>query len=743
MTCRVLPLATLLTTLAVSSLAAQGSDGARAERLLDATAITTPIRMDGRLDEPAWASARVLSGFRQVEPRQGEPSRHRTEVRVLYDAENLYVGFVAFDTLGRAGIRVRDLRRDFDSRNNDFVGLIVDPFGDGRTAVGMESTAWGAMQDYQVFDGDGSTRNEAWDGQWQVRTQLRDDGWSAELVIPWQMLRYPGGSDRWRVNFFRRSRRDNEISAWGDWPRALDASRLEFGGSLGSLRPPASSGADIRIRPFISGSDRAPRGGSGTPDVTRGQVGGEVLWAPTPNALVEATINTDFAQADVDNEVVNLSRFSVFFPERRQFFLEAASLFDVVPTGGIGARFGVADDLQVRPFFSRQIGLSADGAVIPVRGGVRAVRQAASGSLGALVMHQGGGSSDASTFGVLRLSRAIPGTGRVGALLAARHDQPVGGAATSTGYVGALDGFVRFNSATSASGMFTASGGTGGRDVGIAASGTLTYQTSTFAANLTETLVTDDYAPATGFVSRSNVLLHQPTLVYDWRPRWKPAAIRRFYAFLKSNVYTDPDLGALQESSTEAYVDVLFENGALVYPDLFFITQNLTQPFSPIPGVNIPAGTYQFWRPNVSIGTDQSRKVSVETRAYTGRFYDRALDELTVSANVIPDPRVGLQLSHGFNRFRDNPGGEDPFTTHLFRGVLRTALNPRLQLTSTYQYNSARGRSSLNARFSWEYRPLSFLYVVLNDATAAGPNGVRFTTAGRELLVKLVYLGRL
>jgi len=739
---RSLAFAALVSCLPVAPLSAQGGDGARAERLLDATPITTPIRMDGRLDEAAWATARVLSGFRQVEPRQGAPSQHRTEVRVLYDDINLYVGFLAFDTLGRAGIRVRDLRRDFDSRNNDFVGLIVDPFGDGRSAVGLESTAWGAMQDYQVFDGDASTRNEAWDGQWQVRTQLRDDGWSAELVIPWQMLRYPGGTDRWRVNFFRRSRRDNEISAWGDWPRALDASRLEFGGSLGNLRPPAS-GADLRIRPYISGSDRAPRGGSATPDVTRGQVGGEVLWAPTPNALVEATVNTDFAQADVDNEVVNLSRFSVFFPERRQFFLEGASLFDVVPTGGIVARFGASDDLQVRPFFSRQIGLSPEGAVIPVRGGVRFVRQASSGSLGALVMHQGGGSTDASTFGVMRVSRAIPNRGRFGAMLAARHDQPVRGAASSTGFVGAADGFVRFNNTTSASGMLTASGGTGDRDPGMAASGTLTYQTSTFAANLTETLVTADFDPATGFVSRANVFLHQPTLAYDWRPRWKPAAIRRFYPFVKSNIYTDPDLGALQESSTEAYVDVLFENGALVYPDIFFITQNLRQPFSPIPGVNIPAGRYQFWRPNLSIGTDQSRKVSVETRAYTGRFYDRSLDELTVSANLIPDPRIGLQLSHGINRFRDNPGGEEEFTTHLFRGILRTAINPRVLLTSTYQYNSARGRSSLNARFSWEYRPLSFLYVVLNDATAAGPNGVRFTTAGRELLVKLVYLGRL
>ncbi|MBL8959929.1 MAG: carbohydrate binding family 9 domain-containing protein, partial [Gemmatimonadetes bacterium] len=609
----------LLLVLTASIVPAQEGSFARAERLLEATPTTAPIRMDGRLDEAAWATARVLTGFRQVEPRQGEPSRHHTEVRVLYDATNLYVGFLAHDSLGRAGVRVRDLRRDFDSRNNDFVGLIVDPFGDGRTAVGMEATAWGAMQDYQVFDGDGSTRNEAWDGQWQVRTHLREDGWSAELVIPWRMLRYPGGADRWRVNFFRRSRRDNEISAWGDWPRALDASRLEFGGSLGNLRPPAS-GRDLRIRPFVSGSDRAPRGGSGTPDVTRGQVGGEVLWAPTPNALVEATVNTDFAQADVDNEVVNLSRFSVFFPERRQFFLEAASLFDVVPTGGIGARFGVSDDLQVRPFFSRRIGLSSEGGVIPVRGGIRFVRQASSGSLGALVMHQGGGSAEASTFGVMRVSRPVGDVGRFGAMVAARHDQPVRRGASSTGYVGAVDGFVRFNRTTTASGMFSATGGTGGRDPGVAASATLTYQTSTLAASLTETLVSEDFDPATGFVSRANVFLHQPTIAYDWRPSWKPRAIRRFYAFFKSNLYTDPDLASLQESSTEAYVDVLFENGALVYPDIFFITQRLTQDFSPIPGVDIPAGTYRFWRPNVSIGTDQSRKLSAEVRAYTGAF---------------------------------------------------------------------------------------------------------------------------
>ncbi len=714
---------------AAASLLAQGDDAVVRARARTWSASTTsiPLVVDGRLDERAWTEAPAIRGFRQVEPQQGAPSSHATEVRVVADARFLYVAFTCHDSLGAAGIRVRDLRRDFDSRNNDFVGVVIDPFGDGRTAVGMEVTPWGAMQDFQVFDGDAATRNEAWDGPWQARAERTATGWTAELAIPWTMLRYPDPPGNFRLNFYRRARRTNELSAWGDWPRALDASRLEYGGQLVGISPPVSRGG-VRVRPFVVGTDRRATPGSVAPDGRDLQAGGELLWSPTPTSLLEATINTDFAQADVDNEVVNLTRFSVFFPERRQFFLEAASLFEA----------GTSGALQVRPFFSRRIGLADDGTPVPVRGGLRFVRQGAGVTMGGLVLHQGASAGlEGSTFGALRVSRPVASRGRVGALLATRTDRADSGGTTHD-VVGAVDAFWRFNDRLTTTSTLSVNAPGGGGDPGVSASGSLDYRSSTWTARLAEVLVSRNYAPRTGFVSRTDVFMHRPMLGYDWRPAWRPRWLRTFYWFAASELYTDPDLRRLQESSTELYVDFLLENGALFYPDVFFVTQRLPAPFSPVPGVTIPAGEYQFWRPNVYVGSDQSRRVSADVRAYTGRFYDRLLDEVTTTANVVADPRLGVQLSHNYNRFR---GQGEPITTHVMRGVLRGAVNPRLQLSGTWQYNSARGRQSLNARLSWEYRPLSFLYVILNDARAAGPNETRFNAPGRELLVKWVHLG--
>lgn len=328
--------------------------------------IATPIRLDGRLGEVVWQAAPVATGFRQVEPEQDAPARFRTEVRVLFDDQNLYFGVTSHDSAGRDGVRVQDLRRKFDYNNNDLVGISLDPLGDGRTAVAFQVTPYGSLRELQVLDD--QVYNRQWEAVWSARTEVTDSGWTAEIAIPWATLRYRNDGGPWGANFYRIARRENELSAWSPWPRQFTAYRVPYFGTLEGLVPPGSS-SNIRVRPYVvgetvkSGADPAPLGDGAV------KAGGEVIWSPTSSSVLEATINTDFAQADVDRQVVNLRLFSVFFPERRQFFLENANLFDV---GLSGSESGFI----VQPFFSRRIGLDPAGAAIPIQAGLRYVARA-------------------------------------------------------------------------------------------------------------------------------------------------------------------------------------------------------------------------------------------------------------------------------------------------------------------------------------------------------------------------------
>lgn len=691
-----------------------------------------PIRVDGRLEEAAWRSAPAADGFRQIEPEHDAQAQFATAVRVLFDERNLYFAFVAHDPMGTAGLRGVELRRDFDSRANEFVGVVLGPMGDRRATVAFEVTAFGALQDVEVFDGDRANGNEAWDASWVARTQRSDSGWTAEIAIPWSSLRYGPPGTEWAVNFYRRARRANELSAWRPWPRQFNEHRLEFGGRLAGLVPPARS-LDLQIRPYAVGATERVGAGSLARRTDRLDVGGEVIWSPNSRSRVEGTVNTDFAQADVDNEIISLRRFSVFFPERRQFFLENAPVFES------GLRI---TNFVVQPFFSRRIGLDDDGNPVPVQVGGRFVRRGERATVGALAMRQASPPGEAggeSTFGVARWTTNLGGADRLGALVATRFDAASSNRPARQSTVAAIDGFARFTPTLHLTGSVSASTGNGSGDDGLAASAYLVQRSQSWYFGLIEALVTSGYAPSTGFVSRANTIMHSPGIAWDWRPSWRPKAIRNFRWLLSTYVFTPADRFRFQESETELSVDIVFQSGAVAKSDLLHLVQRLDQLFEPVPAVVIPPGSYQYWRPNVSFTSDQSRPISGNVRLYAGGFYDRQLDEAQLGFRMVPSPRFNLTVDYGYNRFH----GKGPaVTTHLVRGRLRAALDSRLQLTSTYQYNSAAGRGFLNVRFSWEFRPLSFLYLVWNDVRGEGPNRFLTLEPRQDFLVKLVYLGR-
>lgn len=695
------------------------------------------MRVDGQLTERAWQRAPVTSGFRQVEPTQGAAPEFETRVRVLFDDANVYIGIEALDSLGARGVRVQDLRRKFSDAANDLVGVTLDALGDGRSGVAFEVTPYGAQRELQSFDG-GSALNADWETVWRVRTARDDAGWTAEIAIPWSSLRYRAGTDPWRVNFYRLARRANERSGWGPWPRQFNQHRLEYGGVLEGLEPPPPK-PNVRLRPYIVAQGEHVGAGGATIGRTTQRVGGELTWAPRPNSVVDLTANTDFAQADVDRQVVNLTRFSVFFPERRQFFLENAGLFDV----GLSRQYG---QFQIHPFFSRRIGLDAVGQPLRIQGGGRFVQRTPNTSFGVMAIRQGASSNaQSSSFAVSRLSRNLGSSGRLGIGVNGRFDDD---ATLATGLgerrrtmAATIDGFTRVGPNLSVDGLWSMTSAIAGRRPGAAGYVSATHSSSGLYAAFTEGYVSKDYDPSVGFVSQHDVVLSHGVVGYDWRPSWRPSWVRRFFPYLGSHVYHTASNGRPLDSFSEAYIDIALSNGGLLYPNIQHYFHRLDAPFSPLRGVTIPPGSYSNVRPNLYLRSDYSAKLAGTVDLYTGPFYDRRLHEATLQARYAPVPHVATTLGWTINHMY---GGDSRRTTHLVAPEMRLSLNPRTHITGFYQYNSDASRGALNARLAWEFAPLSYVYLVYNDTRAAGPTrSPDPTLPRRQLVAKVTYLKQL
>jgi hypothetical protein len=727
-------------SLLTSAAGAQGTDIAppAVRPRLEARRATGRITVDGRLDEADWRTAPSIERMTQVEPQLGAPSRYPATVRVLFDADNLYLGIFAGDSLGLAGVRVQDFKRDFDFGPNDFFAVTLDPTAAGKYNQAFQLTPWGTQKDLEAFDG-GQDFNESWDALWRGQTVRTDSGWTAEMSIPWKSLRYVTDGRPWLMNFYRMARRTNEFSGWSPWGRAYSPHRTAYMGELVGLEPPPPS-TNLRFRPYSIG-EITSEGAGARFERPLGRVGGEVTWAPTPNAVLDLTANTDFAQADVDRQVVNLKRFSVFFPERRPFFQENATLF----SPGLGAAFDQA--FFIRPFFSRRIGLDTSGAPLPIDAGARFVYRGGVRTAAGMLVRQSGaldGTSGAATFGVARYEHNLGLAGKVGALVATRLDDPHAGAGARQSVVGSLDGFTRVSESLNVQGfvsMVRATGVGSGRD-GYAAFARVANETSTQSWYLTAGVITKDYDPATGFVSRTDATMVRPVWRYDWRPGWRPEWLRGITTNLDNQAFWATSTGALTDAYADWSVGLNLQDGGTVTLGAVTTAQRPTSSFAPVTGVTVPAGTYDYARVGLTAQSDQSKPVSFGGSVVTGPYFDRQLLETSVTGRFSPGPRFAIEGTALRTAFTGN--GPD-VRAYLLQPLVRVGLTPRMNLSSFYQYNTDAGRGTLNVRYAWEWAPLSYLFIVYNDGTNFG-NGLLDPTAlpdRRQLVMKLSWMGQL
>ena len=679
------------------------------------------IDIDGYLFEGAWHNAGTAHGFKQVEPYQGEPAAFDTEVRMLYDEHNLYIGAYCKDTVGKRGVRVPNMQRDFDATANDLFGVTIDAFNDKRNCLAFLVTPFGAQRDVQVFD-DLLFDND-WDAVWKVRTSFSDSGWFAEIAIPWSSLRYRDSSTQWGVNFIRIIRHINQVTAWSLYPRAYSVYRMTYAGQLQDIHPPSPS-LNLRVQPYST-----IRGDHTVQGATT-QFGGEAKWAVTPNLVADLTVNTDFAQADVDRQVVNLRRFSVFFPERRQFFLEGASLFSV----------GLSE--VVEPFFSRRIGLTETGTSLPIDAGIRVISRSEERSFGGMVVRQREQNSfPSSTFGVARYIENFGSGNRIGAMAMLRHDgsSPTADSKTLTAWV--ADGFWRVSDPFAVRGMlsYNTTPETD-KNNGYAGFVQARYATNSFVADFKQAVISQDYAPPMGQISRPNIWYTFPGAYIVYRPKWMPSWLRSIEPGINLYLYHGVSDGKFQESLVEMYpIYLVMQNGGIIYTSVELNKQHLTTPFVVATGNAVTLGDYSYKRINLSYASDQSAWLSGSAKISAGGYFDGTLHTLETKLRYAPLPNISLSMSYLWNEFVGVGGASNYANTHLLAPELRLALNPRLQFIAFWQYNTAVSLSTWNTRLAWEFAPLSFLYIVLNDQYSTLTN----TTLQQQGVIKLTYVWQL
>ena len=671
--------------------------------------IANPITVDGRLDETDWNQATPVSDFFRREPRQGGTIKYETLVKFLYDDKYLYVGAFCKDSVGIKGIRVQDLRRDFSWGENDIFGIALDPQNLKQYAQAFQTTPYGNQRDLQNFNG--NNFDTGWNTLWKVRTQRTTEGFTAEFAIPFKTLRYDapenGASVEWGVTLVRYARRDIEVSTFPAIPQSFTPYRMTYAAKLKGIEVPPPS-ANIRVEPYtLYQNDRVEAGNTTTSDGDI-KVGGDIKWAINPKSVLDFTFNTDFAQADADRAVNNLERFNIFFPEQRQFFLENSGIW----AGGL--------QRSIRPFFSRRIGLqgSFNAEPAPIQVGTRFTQRTEKQAIAGLFVRQGEtDNSPVSNFGVARYLRNYGRENNIGLMVTHRLDEASSelGLTANSNTTFTLDGQIRPTSELDINYLLTTSideqtGKTGYAGRFFAGSSTNKY----YVGWVTE-YTNEDYNPGIGFVRQTNVISHNPGGYWilrpknlDWIRRWDPGMFVTYNHdasdpsnFQQANLYVFP-------------IFLWFKDNSFLEVATSFNWQNINFDFAPL-GLQIEQDRYFYNRFEIRYNTDQSKKWSLGGSYNFGDFYNGKRTTLRGSARLAPVPHTTFTANYEYIDFKKIGIEEGDLSTHLITLGSRFALNPRLQLSTFYQYNSFDEQGRWNIRASWEYQPLSFLFVVFNN----------------------------
>ena len=709
------------------------------------------LRLDGTMSETAWTAADSLTAFTQRDPRQGEPVSERTVVRFVATVDGLWVGIWAFDR-SPDGIRRTQLRRDADLGADDHVSVMLSPTADKRTAFLFSINPNGALSDAEVLNFESESKE--WDGIWDGRARVTADGWQAEILIPWQTLRYrpidgEDAADAWDINVRRFIRRKNESALWSAWKRTEGIRFLERAGSLVGFKQAKRTmdrglprRAIVELRPYavttgsLTERSVANDGSLVTtrPAGLRGTGGLDAKLAPAPTLTLDLTANADFAQAEVDRQVVNLTRFPLFFPEQRPFFTEGAGIFD----------FGRQRQTQL--FYSRRIGLGADGVPIPLQVGARLTGRLGAQQVGFLTTHTGG--SGPATAVVGRVKHDFLGRGYVGAM--ATLNAPRGAASSGAGgldfnlpYIVRGQNLV-FLGAASVDGSATA-----GDPYYARAIVDFPNDVADFVLRLDR--VGAGYRPELGFVQQRDInrigwstgLSPRPSALGVLKRPLQAIHVRRLKlevlnGDLVRTAHNNRPLSGLSNGSlTTTPFGLEFESGDEISIEFNRQYDAPDEPFDLFDGAQIAAGRYAWNRAQVEYQGSSARRVGLDVTVASGGFYTGRSTEMNASLRGRFAPHVNVSIEYNRTAVSLTERAQTQrFAAQTARVRLDVATSARLSTTLFTQWDNESHRAAANARVRWTTSPGSDLYVVWTSQwpTALG-GGIPWRTPTRGTLV--------
>jgi cellulose/xylan binding protein with CBM9 domain/uncharacterized protein DUF5916 len=693
-------------------------------KALHAQRISSPVRIDGVLDDLAWREAEAAADFVQQDPSVGEPVSEPTDVRVLIDDEAIYFGIVCHDA-DPHGVIARELRRDNPFATDDHFEILLDTFHDHRNAYHFAVNPLGTQYDALITD-EGHDINPEWNERWWSETRIIADGWTAEIKIPLTTLRSGAGLDTFGVNFKRYIRRKNESAHWTGWSRDFPFLQVSQAGHLLGVEQ-LKTGLKLRVKPYLLGGfqdSRDPTLATGS-DVNRiSDIGLETLrFSVTQELTAELTANTDFAQTEVDDAVVNLTRFPLFFPEKREFFLERAGIFEF----GLGGRRGGAAERNLQMYFSRRIGLTDDRLAVPVQGGGKLVGHAAGLDIGLLDVHTGRfETTPGSNYLVFRAKRNVLARSNVGLLASNRQ-------ATATDYNRVVGGDVNFTvfKNTDIQGFLARSStpGLNGNDyAGRAKYNWFTDLNEIFVEHL---YIGPDFRHDVGFVRRAGI--QRSDVAYIWQPRPHRWNVRNF-VFRNELVYTTDIHRSLLDREQISQWTTRFSSDDATRLNTTHLFDRVERAFEIAKGFIVPAGDYGFRDTWAEYEGSGKRILSGRVRYGGGGFYGGTRNYVQLAPAFRPAPLVSIEAGYEYNRITLPQGA---FTTHVVNGRMNFNVSNKWLTTTLAQYDSASSRKILFFRLNYIFRPGDNLFFVFNQTTQ--PTTLARDERERAVMVKWTY----
>jgi hypothetical protein len=665
-------------------------------------------RLDGTLDDPLWLQATPISNFLQREPYEGQPPTEHTEVRILYDKHEAYFGITCFDSHPK-GIVATELRRDVSQELDDYFEIIIDSSHDRRNAYVFQVNPLGTQRDALITEeqaaenGDG---DPGWDGVWTSEARITKEGWTATVGIPFSTLNFMQSRDVvWGINFKRFIRRKNEENLWSGWRRVYGAARIGQAGELHGISD-IGSGRLFIVKPYaLTGFTHLPPSATGT-GLTPGTnplltAGLDVKLGLRSNLVANFTVNTDFADADVDTQQFNLTPYKLFFPEKRQFFLENAGVFNF----SMGGDSGNGDLL----FFSRQIGIDPiTGIEVPVNGGAKVTGSLGNFELGAMEVNTRQlGPNPSANYAVMRVKRSLWGGSYVGVMgIDKRSDNPLDSFNQTTG---ADTHLVFFNNlVVNGFAAQTRPPGFSSGQTNLGAG--LDYQTNWLEVFAQHRKVGPNFNPEVGFLGRTDCICDYVDVNFKPRPKIPGVRDLNFESFL----FHAPDTHhVLQTQEWQGTFRIDFHNGAYSDDDIVdYFIQRLITPFNIYKNVFIPIGEYHWDRHQFTYGSPQNRRLMMNFFERFGSYYNGHLNEARVRATYRANQRLSFSFSEEWDRFRlPVPGGDFSVVVGGFQ--TNYTFSRFLTLSALVQMDTANTQAaSANIRLRWNYRPDSDLYVV-------------------------------